>query len=109
MELAQSPLGDLALGLFTLDSCQREGHLLSRMCHPTKLGLEGPGHRGDKVQGYLLNSMIGLNHRDSTLSLNCHGCSVAKSCPSLCNPMDCYTPDSSVLHYLLEFAEICVQ
>ena len=30
--------------------------------------------------------------------------SVAKSCPALCNPMDCRTPGSSVLHYLLEFA-----
>ena len=28
---------------------------------------------------------------------NC-GCSVAKSCPTLCDPMDCSTPGSSVLH-----------
>ena len=28
-------------------------------------------------------------------------CSVAKLCPTLCNPMDCFT----VLHYPLEFAE----
>ena len=33
-------------------------------------------------------------------------CSVAKSCPTLCNPVDCSTPGSSVLHYLLEFAQI---
>ena len=25
-----------------------------------------------------------------------HACSVAKSCPTLCNPMDCSPPDSSV-------------
>jgi len=31
-------------------------------------------------------------------------CSVAKSCPTLCNPMDCITPGFFVLHYLLEFA-----
>ena len=32
-----------------------------------------------------------------------HGCCrlVAKSCPILCNAMDCSTPVSSVLHYLL--------
>ena len=31
-------------------------------------------------------------------------CSVAKSCPTLCNPMDCSTPGFFVLHYLPEFA-----
>ena len=29
--------------------------------------------------------------------------SVTKSCPALCNPMDCNTSGSSVLHYLPEF------
>ena len=33
-------------------------------------------------------------------------CSVAKLCPTLCDPMDCSTPGSSVLHYLPEFAQI---
>ena len=33
------------------------------------------------------------------------GCSVAKSCPTLCSPMDCSTPGFSVLHYLPEFAQ----
>ena len=28
-------------------------------------------------------------------------CSVTKSCPTLCDPMDCSMPGSSVLHYLL--------
>ena len=32
-------------------------------------------------------------------------CSVAQSCLTLCDPMDCSTPGSSVLHYLLEFAQ----
>ena len=36
-------------------------------------------------------------------------CSVAKSCPTLCNPLDCSTPGSSVLHYLSEFAQTYVQ
>ena len=36
----------------------------------------------------------------------CH--SVAKSCLTLCDPMDCSTPVSSVLQYLLEFARIHV-
>ena len=35
-------------------------------------------------------------------------CSVAKSHPSLCNPMDYSMPGSSVFHYLPEFAQIHV-
>ena len=33
-------------------------------------------------------------------------CSVTKSCPTLCEPMDCSIPGFPVLHYLLEFAQI---
>ena len=33
-------------------------------------------------------------------------CSVAKSCPTLCDPVDCSMPSSSVLHCLPEFAKI---
>ena len=36
-------------------------------------------------------------------------CVVAvQSCPTLCSSMDCHTPGSPVLHYLLEFAQIHV-
>ena len=35
-------------------------------------------------------------------------CSVAKSWPALCDPMDSSTPGSSLLHYLPEFAQIHV-
>ena len=35
---------------------------------------------------------------------HCWCCSVAKSCLTLCNPMDCSTPGFPVLYYLLEFA-----
>ena len=31
--------------------------------------------------------------------------SVAQSCVTLCNPIDCNTPDFPVLHHLLEFAQ----
>ena len=34
--------------------------------------------------------------------------SVTQSCPTLCNPMDCSTPDFSVYHQLLGFAQIHV-
>ena len=38
-------------------------------------------------------------------------CSVATSCPTLCNPTDCSMPGFLVLHYLLEFAQVgdCIQ
>ena len=36
-------------------------------------------------------------------------CSVAQSCPTLCNPMDCSMPDFPVLHHLLELAQTHVQ
>ena len=35
-------------------------------------------------------------------------CSFAKSCPTLCDPMDCSTPGFPVLHYLPYFAQIHV-
>ena len=36
---------------------------------------------------------------------SCCCCSVAQACPTLCDPMDCSTPDAPVLHYLLELAQ----
>ena len=39
---------------------------------------------------------------------SCCCCSVAKSCLTLCNPIDCSTPGPPVLHYFLEFAQIHV-
>ena len=44
------------------------------------------------------------------ISLSCCYCccSAAKSRPTLGDPMDCSTPDSSVLRYLPEFAQIHV-
>ena len=38
------------------------------------------------------------------LILKFSSCSVAKSCPTLCGPMDCSTPGFPVLHCLLDFA-----
>ena len=42
------------------------------------------------------------------LTVLCCCCSVTKSCLTLCDPMDCSMPGSSILHYLLEFAQIHV-
>ena len=35
-------------------------------------------------------------------------CSVPKSCPTLCDPINCSTPGLLVLHYLPDFAQIHV-
>ena len=37
--------------------------------------------------------------------LSCCSCSVAKLCPTLCDPVNCSTPGFPVLHYLSEFAQ----
>ena len=42
----------------------------------------------------------------SCLELSC--CSVALSCASLCDPMECSMPGFSVLHHLPQFAQIHV-
>ena len=39
---------------------------------------------------------------------NCCCCSVVKSCLTPCDPVDCSTPGSSVLHYLSKFAQVHV-
>ena len=40
-----------------------------------------------------------------TFVICCCCCSVAKSRPTLCDPVDCSTPGFPVLHHLLEFAQ----
>ena len=44
---------------------------------------------------------------ESKSSLPCYWCycSVTKSCPTLCYPMNCSTSGFTVLHYLPEFAQ----
>ena len=45
---------------------------------------------------------------EGKVSVVCYCCSVTKLCLSLCDPMDCSTPGSPVLHHLPEFAQIHV-
>ena len=42
--------------------------------------------------------------QQSESAIDC--CSVAKSCPTLCSPMDCSTPGFPILHCLPEFAQV---
>ena len=59
------------------------------------------GWRGEGVSFHGWDAESGLNHSDSC-------CSVAKSCPVLCDLMNCSTLGSSVLYSLPEFAQIHV-
>ena len=53
-----------------------------------------------------LTSVSSLNPHNPKGSLTiCCCCSGAKSCPTLCDPMNCSTPGFPVLYYLPEFAE----
>ena len=59
---------------------------------------------------YFIDLIWGLNELTKE-NYESYGCSVTKSCPTLSDPMDCSRPNlfhSSVLHYLLEFAQIHV-
>ena len=53
--------------------------------------VDGGGKRGDIIKDD--NEVI-------------FGCSVAKLCLTLCDPMNCSTPGFPILHYLPEFAQI---
>ena len=46
-----------------------------------------------------------LLHKVPCVSSMGYCCSVAKSCPTLCDPMDCSQPGFPVLHYLPEFIQ----
>ena len=47
----------------------------------------------------------GLRSPLQTLSSVSFCCSVTRSCPTLCQPVDCKTPDFPVLYHLLELAQ----
>ena len=49
-----------------------------------------------------------MTSRERSWVWNCCCCSVAKSCPTLCDSLDCSTPGSSILYYLLKFPQVYV-
>ena len=60
-----------------------------------------------KSWGSVSSSAVQGNTPHSVYICHSYCCSLAtESCPTLCDPMDCSTPSSPVLHYLPEFAQI---
>ena len=47
-------------------------------------------------------------HTQMLIYVHCCCCSVTKSCPALCDPMDCSTPGFPVPHHLSEFTQLHV-
>jgi len=54
---------------------------------------------------FLILQRIPLSTIQKGFNEECCCCSVTKSPPTLCNPMDCNMPGFPILHYLLEFAQ----
>ena len=57
------------------------------------------GHKREKIKEKAINILI-----YALIVSIC--CSIAKSCPTLSDPMDYSTPDSSVLYYVPKFVQI---
>ena len=93
-----SRLGEQTLG----------GHKQSLVCsrtHPSWVALHGTLFiLSGGISPLISSSILGtywpvVQYNNRVLS-----CSVTKSCLIPCDPLDCSTPDFSVLHYLPEFA-----
>ena len=59
----------------------------------------------DKLRELETCHLTSLSLFPSSVKGGCCCCSVANSCPILCDPTDCSTPGSSVLHYLPDLAQ----
>ena len=116
------PHSYLSKGYYT--TCENQGHVLKSICnspdfnshdscpckmqihlllsrnfqeiHPVTLSLENP-----KIPSFKLSSCV---HETTACSLFQFS-SVAQSCPTLCNPMNCSTPGLPVHHQLPEFTK----
>ena len=64
-----------------------------------------PGNFKDELACLLFYRWGNRDYLPRAICLCCCCCSVAKLCPTLCDPMDYSTPGFPVLHYLPEFAQ----
>ena len=61
--------------------------------------------RFDGVTLSLCGSLLPVQEINTFFSSSCRCCSVAKSCPTLCDPMNCSMPGLPVHHQLPEFTQ----
>ena len=79
----------------------------------TVSGLSSLGEKKKQNKNKTQSSPKGISLFGSQPNFNLHigisliksCCSIAKSCLTLCDPMDCSIPGSPVFHYLPEFAQ----
>ena len=81
-----------------------------RLPHISVLSQFPSGHPVQEGKSHSMASLspdtVGITPPPShTLALCCCCCSVAQSCLTLCNPMDCNTPGFPVRHHIPEFAQ----
>ena len=63
-------------------------------------------HFGFLYSFFICHSTVCFARRLTSMVCCYWCCSVAQSCPTLCDPMDCSMPGSPALHYLLAFVQI---
>ena len=71
---------------------------------------QGVGEHSLSIHIHHLGFSCGItfeSFRKRTVYFSLFYCSVTKSCPILCDPMNCSTPGFPVLHHLPEFAQTC--
>ena len=93
-----SPVPSPMEGKQVLESSSFSGNIthLEPKCPTLKSGIPQPISFGDLRE---FTAPLSLSF------LSCCSCSVAKLCPTLCDPMNCSTAGFPVLHYLSEFAQ----
>ena len=69
--------------------------------------LSGSQHSLSSV--LVLISLSSVSYSAPASTQSSISCSVAQSCPTLCDPVDCSTPLFPALHHLPKFAQIHVQ
>ena len=94
---------------YKLAVCSPEDGPRTQPCWHRDLGLSASWTMRDKCSLFICHPGYGVLSTAAQTKIGgfCR-CSVPKLCPTLCNPKDCSTPGSPVLHCLLEFAHIYI-
>ena len=97
----------LAGGLFSMELTEKYP-LVYKYFNSNLLGDGDHKEHDSQSVDYVYEREREKKKKKSLHNLSCYCCSVAKSCLTLCNPMDCSTPSSSVLQFLPDFVHTYV-